>query len=609
MIKKTVILWILFTIILLIQLLFYYLSEEIRLPLIVATLLALILLWRKPIFIPKIFTILYLLLISPSFFSSFANGVKFQTILEVTKLFSFLILTIFAINIGREDEKIFPKIFFLLSTASSFLALLGILEFTSRVYVQKTLALIEPFHWPTLSASFFLLVTPTTLSLFLLPEVNNLKKIILFINLSLLLIAWILSKTYLSLLLGTIFGVGIFYFLAFKKSASSLQLKTSVRNISLLLLLILVLIPNLFSSFGENRIPNELSYHLFRYFFQDKDDIARFSWESIQTDLATGVGLGNFGSFYKTKMVKPWVWSNFAENELLQTLVETGVLGLIFQLLLFSYLFTIFLKKWIFSLKKRCLFSFAVSLSATLFLLANFTNSSMRIFPLTLIFYFFVAYLLVGEDMKEVSQRFALLIIIPGVLFSLLLFTDGISLTLGQRYLVWGKYKESELIFRWLTQRPKFLVNPKVYVWLAALSAEQNKIALAKECLAKAKMIDNYNEEIDYQIAYFYYKEGNLDEAIKILEENIYYNPFSPPKFYNTLAKIYAEKNKLALSLYWLKRASLIFSTDREKEFPSFTLSLLDQNNYLPSLRSIYYSLYETLHDKQYLNLFANLIY
>ena len=610
MIKKEFFLSIVLTFIITFEMLFYHLAMEIRIPLMLVILLLITILYtlQKPLLIPKTFTILFIFLILSYFFSSLFSGNKFLATIEIIKLICYFLLVILVISILREDKKIFFRQFVSVSFVTAFLALIGILEVTGRVTSQKNLPLIEPFHWPTLSASFFLLATPVTLVLFL-REKRSFIKMILFIFIVLMSLAWILTKSYLIVFLVTMLTISFDYLYCQIKNKNFRQLKINARNIALLTLLLFVTLPNLFSSFGQRPISKETTLYLNRFFFQDKADIIGFSLQSIKSHFLTGIGPGNFAQFYKTHLTKSWTWSDFAGSEPLQVFVETGFLGFTAYLFLIIYIVIVTIKRLITSIKTEHMLETSISLTVILFLFLSSYNSSLRIFPIGIVFYFLLGYLLSSQESIKIKHKFILIPISILLMLSTVVLEDGVLLNLGQRFFVKEKYQLSQTIFHWLTERPKFLLNPKALVWNAALEMEKGRTDQALKYLNLVKQDSYSNLEIDYQIAQLHYNRGEVAKAEKILEENILSHPYSSPKYYLALAKIEAEKNKLALNLYWLKRASLIYPISFPKDSLSLTLYILDNLNYLSSLQNIYYYLYTNTHNKYYLEQFAELIY
>ena len=68
-------------------------------------------------------------------------------------------------------------------------------------------------------------------------------------------------------------------------------------------------------------------------------------------------------------------------------------------------------------------------------------------------------------------------------MLSTVVLEDGVLLNLGQRFFVKEKYQLSQTIFHWLTERPKFLLNPNTLVWNAALEMEKGRTDQAPKYL------------------------------------------------------------------------------------------------------------------------------
>lgn len=320
-----------------------------------------------------------------------------------------------------------------------------------------------------------------------------------------------------------------------------------------------------------------------------------------------GIGPGNFGAAYNTQLTKPWTWSEFAGNELLQTLIETGLFGLIVQSILFIYLLILFWKTIYTSIKAGKLLNFSVATSTGFFLLINLTGFSLRIFPLALIFYFLCAYLISNEPEIRLDKKYALAFLLPLFFVSFLLFSDGILFNLGQRLFFAQNYHASKIILFWLSKRPKFILNKNIYVWLSALENEKKNYQQALDYLHLARTLNPANGEINYQIAALFYKQGKVDDAQQLLEELVDKNSFLPPKYYYTLSQIADEEKNLALRQKWLTRASIVYPISNNVITP-ITLSILQSTDYLPYLRSIYYTLNELTPNKYYLDSFYTLI-
>jgi len=146
------------------------------------------------------------------------------------------------------------------------------------------------------------------------------------------------------------------------------------------------------------------------------------------------------------------------------------------------------------------------------------------------------------------------------------------------------------------------LLNPRIFIWLSAWMFENQDFSGARLYLDMAKRLKPYDKEIDYQIALIYYKNGEITKAKEFLLTAIERNWYIGPKYYYTLAKIFEEEKNLPLSLFWLKRASLLYPVYKYISINDNTLSILRYNDYLGALSGIYFTLYSLTSDKIYLD-------
>jgi len=312
-----------------------------------------------------------------------------------------------------------------------------------------------------------------------------------------------------------------------------------------------------------------------------------------------GVGIGNFGGKYRQNKINAWIYSKYASNELLQTLVEKGIPGLITTLLLFSYIIFISLKGILTFAKNKDITDFAVSLSVLIFLIINLVDFPLRIFPIELCFFLFFSSLLAKKKLVVLPKKIFYLFFIPFFLVSTILFKDNLDLRSGKKAFAKGEFERSEKIFKTYIVGPKIIINPESLYWLAAIQVEKDQGELAIEYLNKAKMLDCFNEESDYEIAKIKYQKNELDEAAKILFSSIEKNYFLPPKYYWTYVKILLEKNRNNEALDLLKQAEKIYLSNpnllNEKK------SVLEETDFLSDLKEIYFLLFKLTNDKNYL--------
>ena len=603
-----------------VEMLFYNLNQEFIIPLFLLSIILLIFLYtsNRPLYIPWTFSRILILYFFSVIMSAVFTGFTYQTTIECIKILSYLSIVVLGSNIFRRNETSFQNLTFIFCFPAGFLALIGLLEYTSRFPSQKTIALLEPFHWPSLAAGFFMLITPNILTLYL-DSKKNLPKIIIFMCLSLLLLAWFLTTEnilYILLILGLI----IFnYFFNSKKpdlgtnniSKNNWKLTRILimRDLLLVLLVLSVILPNIMLSFGSNKLPKEITLYLNQYLFFDKEDVGRFSFESIKSHFFTGIGAGNFGMNYRSNLIKPWTWSDFASNELIQTFVEVGITGFIAQLILFGYLIFLSIKRSLISYRNRNFFSFGIAITCTFFIVRNLTTFSLRVFPLTILFFLFLGYILKEETVRILKPKSSYFLAVPLVLILFIVIMDGILFKYSQKMIFYKNISSGTKILSWLSQRPTFLLNPKLYLWLSAINIEKKERDQAISNLKNIYMQEPLNQEIDYQIAKLLYSDQKLNEAQTILENYIYKNMFASPKYYLALSKINSEKNNIALSQYWLKRASLVYPMNLNIRLSSVGLAVLDTTDYLPSIQNIYYSLFEFSKNNYYSSILQTLLY
>lgn len=584
------------------ELIFFDLAPEINYPLILFLFSLSLFLWlyrKQTLVIPKTFSLLYLLFSLGYFFSALHSPVKFLASMEIIKVITVFLLVILGVNFFRQ-KKIQQNIFWTLILTGAFWAFSGIIEYTGRKSIASGKILFEPFHWPSLTAGFFLLALPVTLSFFFFPMKQRYKKAVLFCSLFFIISAWILSRSYLFLLGGIVFSITIFHFQSQKKN---------IKELVLLCILLAFILPNLSVSFGPNSMPNAAAAFQNKIFFQNKQHLYRFARQTIQEHLWWGIGPGNFLQAYLQQQTQPWDWSDFLSNELVQTLTETGLITFLAQTALFFYLFLLAAKKFFLFKKQKGLIGLAVSFSVLAFLIINLNDFSFRIFPIQLTFFLLVSFLLTDVTHIKTKSKFSLFPIMILVLISSFFLTDGYFLRIGQKKFLQKKYSQSEKILNWLNQRPKPFLNPRVLFWLSALALEKGSSDQAISYLSQVKKINPYNDEIDYQIAASIYRQGNLDQSKTILEQKLEENRFLPPKYYLNLAKINLEQENKEEALKLFKKLIEDFSLPIRYENKQAFLAILEQAKYLSSIQAALFHLHDLTLDPQYLTLFKKWSY
>lgn len=577
--------------------LFFHLAPEINYPLLIFLFSLILILWflrKRVLLIPKTFTFIYLIWLGAYIHSARYAPIKYPVTIEVIKALVVFLLVILGNNFFQL-KKGSRKIFLLLIFVSAFWAFSGIVEYTSRRQIDGK-SLWEPFHWPSLAASFFLLIFPLNLSLFLVQK-KKLTQIILFISLFFIITAWILSHHYL-LILGTAgFLITVAHFLSQGKISLSKQLKPLL----LICFLLITILPNLSVSFGPNLVPRPIALFQNKIFFQNKTNLFQYAWKIFRQNPWWGIGPGNFGQAYLHQQTQPWDWSEFLSNELFQTLAEMGIVGFIAQLALFYYLAKLALKKIFLFKKQKELIGFSIAFSTFTFLIINFNDFSYRIFPIQLAFFLLVSFLLSQTSQFKITSKLFYFPTIFLLISSFFLLFDGYLLRIGQVSLQKKNYQRSEQILNRLSQRPEFLLNPRSLFWLSAVALEKNEPSQAINHLLQAKKINPFNDETDYQIAAILHRQGKIEEAKLILEQKIKEDRFFPPKYYLNLAKINLEQGKQKEALRLLQKTTQYFTLPPKYQENPNTLIVLNHNKMLPGIHQAYLLLYEVTNNQNYL--------
>ena len=607
---RNIVIYLLFSLAVIFQIIFYHLSPDISLPIFLITITLIFLLQARNnvVFFPKTFSIIFLLSIFFLCISLYYSPTKFSNLLEIIKYFGLFLLVVLEINIlKKEGNKFLRIIFSILILVGTFWALSGILEFSSRIRQLKHFFLSEPFHWNSLAACFFLLIYPFIFTLFAKEKKKGIKKTLLFICLFLIIKAWLLTRSFIFLLFFITFGGIIISFLN-QKLKDPVFLKQKLEEFFILILLLGASLPNINASFGSKIPPPQISSFQEKFIFREKKDIWRFSSEIIPNNLWWGIGAGNFEAIYRLNAIKPWTWSGFSLNEPLQTLVEQGIGSFLTQCLLFFYLLPIVFKNNLKAIKKKKLEEWGISASIIAFLVINLVNlPAIRIFPLAIIFFTVISVFLSEEKTVKIKTSFFNVIMVFFLFFSLVFFINSFLLITGQKYFAKGNYKESEKILNWLTKEPQYFLNPRSLIWLSACKLEKGEGQQAFFLLKKAQILDPYNQDIPYEIASYLYKQGKLNEALEILEKEITKNPFLHPKYYYSLGMIHLEKQNTILALNYFRQADKNFPVSSHL-ISRIGLPFLENQKYSRYLREIYLHLYHFSKNKEWLLKFTLLL-
>lgn len=584
------------------QLLFHDFYSEINIPLFTAIISLILLLYLKnnKFYLPVKFFMIFLIYIVFITISNLYTGFGFISLIELVKTTGLLFFVLLCLNLFKNDKAF-------VSTASSwillltvFLSLAGIVEFTGRSLSQKFLPLFEPFHYPSITASFFFLTLPFALTCFLSNSKSHLHKILSFISLALNIIVITLTNQYLFLLIISLSMGLTVYFRRKTKTGHPTLYKQNVINLLLLSTLLIFLLPNVYYSFGPSKVPKGILLKQDQYYFFDYRDNLSFAVKIFQKHPIFGIGTGNWGKIYRLNLQTPWVWSDYANNEIIQSLVENGIVGAAGFLVLFLYIFFLSFKILIQTWRKQEFFSFQISLALASFLILILFNPSFRIFPVLLVFYFLVCLIIKDRGFHIIRGRIVYIPVSIMLFFSLVILMDNIFLQWGKKYVSANQYGKAGQILTYLTHRPDFFVNPLVYQWRAALNLAQAKPHEAIGNLRKAFLLERYNQEAEYQLALIYFLAGNKTETKQILEKLADNLQFLPPKYYHILAKIALEENDQSRAIYWYKKAILFYPVSAVSKPNTYTLALLGSIDYLDYLQSSYLGLYEFTHDDFY---------
>lgn len=583
-----------------VELLFPQLSDEFRILLLFFTSVAslLFLIQFSPIHIPKRFTLIFGAFFLSKVVSSVAAGVLYQGILDLIFTVSVFLWIVVLVSVLHVEKRFLHRFMVLLAGITLYLSLAGILEYTGRSFASHSIPLLLPFEWSSLAAVFFAVMFPL-LFVFYLTRIGGALSLFFALSLIFSATSWILSRTFVSILAGTSLILSFAYFRWFKDKGYR-TFSTTVQNLFLLLATLFIIGPNLLSSFGIQLVPDVLAARLFSHYYYDRMSVIDFSLESIRTHPWWGIGSGAFGIEYQNHLNTPWVWSDHARNEFLETGVENGILGVLFETILFISIAAVLIKNLRSSIFTRDLFTLSLTLSLSLFLLSALFTDSFRTIPLSLLFYCLLAFLLTKESSITVHKQTVLLPLVVLLFVSFILIADTIILVQSKRAVVRNDSVSAKKFLSYLTLRPSFLINPKVYIWLSAYELNNQNNTRAISYLEQANSLTGFTPEGAYQLASLYYRGGEREKAKTILLDAIAANPYVPPKLYLALFDMYEEEKNLPRSLYWLKRASLFYPIDSHSNVPHISLSILSSLNYLSPLQIIYYSLYQRSSDSFY---------
>ncbi|OGG26975.1 hypothetical protein A2960_02400 [Candidatus Gottesmanbacteria bacterium RIFCSPLOWO2_01_FULL_39_12b] len=609
MITKEILSKVILTLAICFQLLYFFLPPEILWPLFSLMMLSLIIILYtdKSFIIPKTFSLIFGLFIISQLISGLFSVNQFATILQLSKLLGIYTMIVLIFNLNNDKNSFSKKVLNIICLIGSWWALMGILEFTGRTRTQKDFPLFEPFHWPEIAASFYLLIIPTSVYYFITSTKKFLFKIFAFISSYLIINALLLTQKYLVITLSLFVMITGFIFIRLRNTAKKIDRGGDFKEIVLLIILSLVILPNLYFSFGGNKIPKSIALFQDQYFFYERGDVYRFAKSILPKHFLFGIGTDNFGSAYRQNLVKPWVWSDFASNELLQTAIETGILGLLSETILFIYIAITLFKKIRTSWLQNDVFKFFSTLTLIIFLILSFYNASFRVFPVLLVFFIIFTHLTNRENVLKLYFRNIRVPIFILLFLSFLVFTDASILQLTKRYVMKGQYRKGEVLLNFLKEQPPLLINPKTFVWASSINLANGKHIQAFDNLSSMLKLEPYNLELKYQMASLNFASGKTKQAEEFLETQLVLNPYLPPKYYLNLAKIALDHDDKSRAIIWLDKAILIYPVTTIPS--SLFLAQLESTGYLDDLQQIYFYLYELTDDQSSLNSLIKLIY
>ncbi|MBI2616820.1 hypothetical protein HYW55_01645 [Candidatus Gottesmanbacteria bacterium] len=589
--KKEKIVTILFAGIISFELFFYQVRDDIRIPILLFTLLSLFVLARdRQFFVPKIFSFVIFLLLLSRLISALTTGQSYQPILDLLSQAGLFFIVIFSYNLARIKNGGEDLTIKTCTVIVSLLALIGILEYTSRNLSSHSIPLLLPYNWPTNAATLFLFSFPIAYSRYLLSRSTVALQLIQFGMLILITVAWILTGAYIPLLILSFFAVTIVVLRSYfqPKKLPSIFL---VRKILFFILLLTLIVPNITSSFGTRLIPDQIAPHLFQYHYFDRGNAYAFAFDLLQKNFIWGSGIGAFAGLYEQNLNRPWIFSSSLDNELLLTFVETGLFPFVLKLLLFLYLGRKAILQLKVSILENAPLQFSYLLPIVFYLPLTFISFSFQLFPILCFFYFLAAKVFDRSDMTTLKGKKLSLMTLPLLFISMLFLLNAFLLQQGQRFFVRGEIEKTEKLLTLLTRESTFFVNPTVYTWLAATALEKRQYDLVLLSLSKRETIEGESAESVYQKALIVYGKGDVNQSIRFLEERITKNPYVAPKFYLTLSDLYVEKDDLPQSLYLLKRASHLYPLPFSLNLVGKTI--LHSSGYLNPLQTIYYQLFQ----------------
>lgn len=581
---------------------FFDAPPELTIPLTVFLFVVAILLQfirEKSFKFPVKFSIVFLILFLSQLATLFKNGATFNSTIEILKLVDFYLVFIYLFNFNRIDQNNF---FFVISSIGGFLAFWGITDYAGRIHSSFPKYLNEPFHLPLLSAIFFLLTGPLTFFLFLKNNQNNIKNIFLFIFSVFIFLAWYLSNQYLFLLFATYILVLVAFVI---QKTNKTDYKEKIAQIFIFALTISVLLPNIGSVFGPNKINPTSANFQAKIIFSNKKEVLKFANESIRNNLLFGIGIENFENRYYSWQKNYWENSSFAGNEILQTLIENGLIGLSGKIIFLLYLLIASLK----TILKNNSNLIPIVISLIIFIVLSFSNIFLSIFPVAITFFVLISVLIRDQDHNIIiKNNIVYFFLLPILIFPLLLVFDTINLRKSQKYLANNNFPDAGYLLSSLEKRPEFLLNPRIILTKAGLLLGQKNFDESARYLGKVKNLDpKSKDEIDYQIASVQSKNGLTFISDSIIKNKIEEERYIPLKYYLTYARWLSLKNENKEAVSFLNNFLPKIAPDKKLIENPYILEILEQTDDYYSLKQIYVLLFQLTNDKKYIQEFYRL--
>lgn len=425
----------------------------------------------------------------------------------------YLLIFIIALNIKIEKRDVY-----LWLSAGFIASVMALCNFMgSERYVLST------FGNPNFFAGHMLMVFPLACALFLSEDNKQGERWILF-AVALLFFISILASRSRAAIFASLFGLSTLIFLRYKKSA----------------------IIKKYSGYTTLLILSALFFPKFYYWLTT--NIRWYIWSGtikmIRVIPISGWGLGNFPFFYPFYRIREYFLQTEAapittqvHNEYLHLWVETGLIGLIIFLAL--VLFIIF-----YSAKKKgesrgfedmCLSGCIAGLSAVL--IDNIFSTNLRN-PSTAMFFWFLLGVCAGYIGNKEEVNFSV-----------------------SRYL-WHTIAITSFVLSLFTSF--YRIIPDVYYKRGVWAKEKGDYQTAIVNYSNTCIINAYNYEVWYKLAYIYGRTGNTEKAETLyLLINNHLFPHYAKTDYN-LGVIYKDKKEYEKALYYYKWAEWLNPYDTD---------------------------------------------